>query len=106
MWPVQSSWGFQGQLRVAGPAVGPGVHDILIFSLLCSLACLVEFRCAFRKHHPLNIAQSLGGGGGGGGRVHFLLCTIRCLLFNLVCWLCWCALRFPGGSSGCAFQMS
>ena len=70
---VQSSWGSQGHL---GILVFAGEHNIHIFSLMCSLTILGEFRCALSKDYPFLYNSELWGGGGGGEGGSIFSCAI------------------------------
>ena len=64
MWHGPERLGLSGALGGCGVLVCAGGHDILIFSLLCSLTCLGRVSMCIEKTPSLpNIPQSFGGRG-------------------------------------------
>ena len=74
IWHGSEQLGLSGALGGRGVLVFTGGHDILIFSLMCSLTCLGDFRCALSKGLPFFYKSELW--------LHFLLCNIECSLGN------------------------
>ena len=84
IWHDPERLGLSGAIGGRGVLVFAGVHDIHIFSLMCSSTCLGEFRCALSKDHPFLYNSELWGEGWAP------FCPVQYWVFveKLLCWLC------------------